>query len=702
MLTLTTLNTDVKIVKTELYDPDVMDVLCKDVQSFSKRDLGNLSRYKKGRKHANQVEVVYHFGKGCEENQLGRLYPHDGQGLQSFPFDMRNPLLEKNYWDIDMENAHYNILYTLADTWGLKTNSIRHYIDNRDIELAKVSSVRHIAKTAFLKVAYGGSIKLYNEHYNDDGIAPEGDITLLRKIEVEMKAIVDLCWTRNEQYHKLVKKKENPRFSLFALILQTEERKCLLAIDQYLQQNGRQMDIYIHDGGEVRKLENETDFPPHLLRGAEQYIKDQVGYSLTLINKPFKHSFKLPSDIKSYETIKKDFELSHFKLMKPLSFVRVQNKELQMLSKSDINIMYENLYYENTSQFTHKWLGDTSIRTYERLVFEPMREIEPNEFNIFQGFQLEPCKGDISAVHEVLNIISNHKPEIFNYIECAMANILQKPYNKLGVCIIVQSPEEGAGKDTYFDLIGRILGKYFMNTSSAENILFSKFNGCWKDKLMLKMEELNFLETKTHADKFKALITADSLDFQNKGQDQITLSNFTTFVGTTNNDVPVVLGDGARRFALFRASAERVGDHEFWNRIQPILHSKATAEAYMHHLLNLDLSNFKPREFPRDEYFDEVKEAFIPYHARFFQNFIESANGCTEYTWKGNDLISEIKGFEIKFERSVTKIGRDLRNNYVESGIITKKISNGTKYNVDLKRLEEYIKLKKWWYELIA
>jgi len=65
-------------------------------------------------------------------------------------------------------------------------------------------------------------------------------------------------------------------------------------------------------------------------------------------------------------------------------------------------------------------------------------------------------------------------------------------------------------------------------------------------------------------------------------------------------------------------------------------------------------------------------------------------------------LISEIKGFEIKFERSVTKIGRDLRNNYVESGIITKKISNGTKYNVDLKRLEEYIKLKKWWYELIA
>jgi hypothetical protein len=109
-----------------------------------------------------------------------------------------------------------------------------------------------------------------------------------------MGSIVDMCWTKFEQYHSLVKKKPNPRFSLFALILQTEERKCLLAMDEFLKMNGRQVDIYIHDGAEVRKKADETAFPVELLRGAEKHILEVVGYEVHLAVKPFKHSFVLP------------------------------------------------------------------------------------------------------------------------------------------------------------------------------------------------------------------------------------------------------------------------------------------------------------------------------------------------------------------------------------------------------------------------
>lgn len=293
-ITTTLVNTDMKIVKTELYDPDVMDALLTDTKTFSKRDLGNLSRYKRGRLHGNAVEVVYHYGVGCAENQLGRLYPHGGQGLQAFPFDMRNPLLEKHYWDCDMENAHYNYLARLADDWGLKTDAIKYYIANRDKCLSSLSSNRGIAKTAFLKVAYGGQIKLYNDHYNDEGIAPDGDITHLKAVEKEMVAIVDMCWVKYSQYQKIVKKKPNEKFSLFALILQTEERKCLLAMDDYLKTQGRQMDIFIHDGGEVRKLPNETKFPEHLLRGMEKAVFDATGHSVKIVVKPFQHNFTMP------------------------------------------------------------------------------------------------------------------------------------------------------------------------------------------------------------------------------------------------------------------------------------------------------------------------------------------------------------------------------------------------------------------------
>lgn len=287
------------IVKNELYDVSVMEALLRDTKHFSPKDLRLLSLYKKHRIHGSRTQVIYEYGKGCEKNQLGRLYVKHSLGLQSFPFDMRNPLLEKHYFDVDMENAHYNLLYTLSTKWELPNEAIRQYIEQREDELNKVSSNRSIAKTAFLKVAYGGNIKLYNENYNDEGLAADTDITLLSRIEKEMKVIVDVCWGKYTDYHKIVKTKPNPKFSLFALILQTEERKCLLAMDAYLASKGRYVGVYIHDGAEVEKLPNEVSFPEELLRGAEAYIQSQLSYTLRLVVKSFKHSFVAP-DIPRY------------------------------------------------------------------------------------------------------------------------------------------------------------------------------------------------------------------------------------------------------------------------------------------------------------------------------------------------------------------------------------------------------------------
>ena len=59
-------NSDFHIVKQELYDPDVMEHLLKDTTTFSKTDITKLRNYKKHRLHGNVVEVVYHYGKGCD------------------------------------------------------------------------------------------------------------------------------------------------------------------------------------------------------------------------------------------------------------------------------------------------------------------------------------------------------------------------------------------------------------------------------------------------------------------------------------------------------------------------------------------------------------------------------------------------------------------------------------------------------------
>jgi len=224
-------------------------------------------------------------------------------GLQGFPFDVRNPLLDKYYWDCDMENAHYWFLAQMGEKWSMKTEAIRQYVSNRDEELAKVSPIRRIAKTTFLKVAYGGDITLYNEFYKDSDVPATADKTLLKKIETEVSAIAERCWEKNVVLHKLAKK-HNPVYSLLSLVLQTEERKCLLAIDDYMASVKREVGVYIHDGCGILKKEDETAFPEELLRGAEAYVKQKEGWDIHLVAKKFKHDYTvkrmndlLPSDV---------------------------------------------------------------------------------------------------------------------------------------------------------------------------------------------------------------------------------------------------------------------------------------------------------------------------------------------------------------------------------------------------------------------
>ena len=65
-------NKDLHIVKEEVYDADIMEEILRDVNTFPKNELNRLRTYKKSRKYGNKVDVIYHYGKGCEENQLGR------------------------------------------------------------------------------------------------------------------------------------------------------------------------------------------------------------------------------------------------------------------------------------------------------------------------------------------------------------------------------------------------------------------------------------------------------------------------------------------------------------------------------------------------------------------------------------------------------------------------------------------------------
>ncbi len=101
------------------------------------------------------------------------------------------------------------------------------------------------------------------------------------------KDIMDIV-SRKKKKH--IKQKHSCVLSLF---LQGEEHKILMAIDKSLQNQGRCMDTFIYDGGLVRRLKDEVQFPEDILRQCEQDVKQYTDHTIKLIVKDLETSFQI-------------------------------------------------------------------------------------------------------------------------------------------------------------------------------------------------------------------------------------------------------------------------------------------------------------------------------------------------------------------------------------------------------------------------
>lgn len=405
---------------------------------------------------------------------------------------------------------------------------------------------------------------------------------------------------------------------------------------------------------------------------------------------------KLKQD--DYDYKKKEFELTHFKLMNPAVYVRVYNGKINLLKHTELLHLYNNLFCNN-ELFISKWIKDTEIRTYEELVYKPKQVVADNVYNIFTCFPVEPKAGNIKPIQDVLRLLSNHDEIVFNYIEKWVASILQRPSQKNRTCIVVQG-EQGIGKDTYFDFVGKMLGDYFFNTGRAEEDVFTHFDGHLKKILLMKFEEASFLVNKKNETALKSFITCKNKSYTNKGFDAITLDNYFNIVMTTNSEIPVYIEQTDRRFVLIKGSSEKRGDNKFWSEIHKELNKHELLQAYMDYLLNIDLTNFDAEDQrPITKYYEEVKEAFIPYHAQLLQDEIENHSHVDEINISAKHLYENAKVKISKFEISKQKFGRDMMK-YVEDNVLQRSYKmDTTHYKFEKEKMKEYLKNKKWWIE---
>jgi hypothetical protein len=687
------------IVKKELFDTDVMKSLLSD-ERFAAVDRALLKKYYKGRKGPNETTVVYNFGRGYELSQLGRIYPDRGMGLANFSRDIRNPLAAKHYWDIDIENAHYVIALHLAKERGLQHATIQHYVEHRAECLESVSNNRSIAKVAFLKILYGGDISLYDA--GDSAVQdPEGDLSFLHTLKLEVDVLMDSLWAERDDIRKHCLRKRNPRASVMSIVLQTHERAVLMALDRYLLGAGRSLDVLIHDGGYVRRLEGETAFPIELLRAGEEFILKETGFCVTLAQKAISHTYDVKAEVlyicegvtmDEFRVRKLEFERNHFYLRDNGSVceVRADGTVLMMTNEHAMrnfaNVVFE-FRRENVLRrvpFFPLWLSATDRREYVRLVFRPDGNVLEGEYNTFlplRGGEFCGSGGEAGLARflEISLVLARGNVEHRDYILKWIALKIQKPWVIPGVCLVFTGPQ-GIGKSMLWEFVGRCLigTEQFIYSDNIERDIFDKYSEAQLSKLFCLLDETSAGITRKLANELKAKITARMARINPKDVRPFSIDTFMSWVLLTNDSSPVKLESGDRRYCIFYTGSEHKGDFAYWSESAALFALDEVAGAVYAYLTGLDLSDFVVNAFPVTELRTIMMEGEVPGEESFLRDTARDMSGAE---WRGTNqefyklYVNWCRVYDIK-PKSAVGFGRDITP-YILKGWIEKWGSNG-------------------------
>lgn len=695
------------ITKHEKFDEDTVRKLCNDPR-FCKADKDRLQYYFKHRLSGSNINVSYKLSAGCEEEKLGRLFPVDGCGLQSFRFDIRNPIADKYYWDIDVENCHYVIAYHWANRYGIKNDAIKHYIINREECLKMVSPDRKKAKTEFLKVLYGGDIKLYSEHYNEvEGNLIDDGLTFLQKIKKEVDTLMVVVWNDYTKYHKLkigkekkpIDKKPNPKASLLSLLFQTEERKILMVIDWVLRHQDRYMGVFIHDGGLVEKLEGETKFPEEWFPIMSSAIKTIYDYDVKITQKPIKYDWTpyKPQETQ-YEVMKREFEQNNFMIGCLLNCIH-SDGYVEQLKISDARIKFSNklveIYDEEKGKtirkkFLDMWLEDPKRLSYERMDFFPNRSACPSTvYNLFKGFNAEQyeCNKTPEEQVELVQPIINHIRLLTSgneqYLLKWFANIIQYPDIKSEVAQVLRDINGllveggGVGKNLLIEWFGReILGDDYFVVVNDNKELYSQFNSLFEAKLLVFIEEASGKENHANTDTLKAKVTNKKTNVNKKMVAQYKINDYARYIFSSNNSNCLPIRQGDRRFIVYDADRSKRGNVEYFKTLATHMEKPEAKRAFYNYLKDGVATYSSPIDFwnsrPITEAYRDIRRINAPLYHKWIVSLLRTGELVDGNV---NDLYKNFLGWvETNRERSKdgvltqTAFGKLLNDASSESG----------------------------------
>lgn len=260
------------------------------------------------------------------------------------------------------------------------------------------------------------------------------------------------------------------------------------------------------------------------------------------------------------------------------------------------------------------WLHHKNRRQYDKIIFSPGREIE-NCYNLWRGFGVDSKAGDCSLFLEHLrsNVCCNNS-EYYDYLLGWAAMAVQCPAMPGQVAVVLKG-DQGTGKGFFAHTLGRLFGRHYLQVVNSKH-LTGNFNSHLRDVVLLFADEAVFAPDKSHSSVLKTLVTENQIVIERKGIDAESCSNYIHLIMASNDHFVVPAGMGDRRFFVLKVCNEHKDDHAYFEAIKKQM-DEGGYEALLHVLMNLDLSKFNVRAFPKTEELLKQKGMSAPFEEQW-------------------------------------------------------------------------------------
>lgn len=654
---------------------------------------------------------------------IGRHFSVGSLSLQSITRIIRKTISHEFYYDIDIKNCHPVLLLQYCEKNNIDCDRLKKFVKNRDIVYNSMMQIYQLnkceVKKIFLKILNGGSIPKF--------IKEPKSLEYLYKFSNNIRNIQTYILENEKNYYEIaLKKKQEKKNNKWNNILGSTMNLMLCDIENTILQNaisymkdtykidGSAFITMVFDGFMITKefIEKNNINKDELLRNLEKHILEKTNYNISLEYKDMNDELiDIPDDYKiksnkkvkeviedddnedEYLRIKEEFEKKCFKINSPVSFgILNYDNQLEIIDRRQLSIRFENINYtiiekgkEKKVNFINEWCSDPNIRTYEKVDFRPKMTTPDYIYNTFSGFEIEKCNKekvllDIkeSLIYKHLyEILCNNKEDVFNYICMLLSRKLKNPSKLTNVAPIFKSAQ-GTGKDLFFNWFqNNIIGnQYSLNVVKTDRICGNN-NKLLDKKILVILNETSFNDTKNNIESIKEFITASHNAINPKGKDEYIITNCTQYIFLTNNDFPIQIQAGERRFMIIECNNDKANDMTYLGPLIEEIESCKYDYTFYNYLMNLESDdfNFTKNRIESESYKDVLHLTISP-----IVYFIKDLVFSKKYKNEDNIKIQSKELFE-KF------------NNYVEKNKFKIEL-NITRFGLDIKKINGIEKVK--------